>query len=111
MVLILIFVIFLVFVYLEKQPLSIVYSSVFSTSEETEIHLYVQMNTLLKVDKNMVAEEIIREHQMINQTEGTVAYTIHLYRTAIHYKRDCEYDMINCDENGAIICCEDYLGV
>lgn len=93
-----------------KAP-SVVYSSVFTTSEQTEIHLYVQMNTIFKIDGNRVAKEIVAEHQMLNQIEGNVFYTLHLYRTAMHYERDCEYDTINCDENGAIICCADDLGV
>lgn len=103
--------ILLVFLYIEMHPISIAYSSVFTTSEQTEVHLYVQMNTFLGVNKDVMAEKIIEEHQSINQTESKVFYTLHLYRTAVHYKWDCKYDTINCDENGAIICCADDLGV
>ena len=102
---VLIFLFFLVFIHIEKQPFSIVYSSVFSTPEQTEIHLYVQMNTWAKVDKNIIAEEIISEHQRIHQIKDKVMYTLHLYRTGIHYRWEYEYDTINCDKNGAIICC------
>ena len=105
------FVFFLVFVSVEGKNPSVVYSSVFTTSEQTEIHLYVQMNTIFKIDENGVAREIVAEHQMLNQTEGKVSYTLHLYRTAVHYEWNCEYDTINCDENGAIICCRGDLRV
>lgn len=98
-------VIFLVFICLEMRPFSIVYSSVFTTSEQTELHLYVQMNTLLGVNEDVMAEKIIEEHQRINQQEGKIVYTLHLYRTGVHYRWNREYNTIKCDENGAIICC------
>ena len=98
-------VIFLVFICIEMCPFSIVYSSVFTTSEQTELHLYVQMNTFLGVNEDVMAEKIIEEHQRINQTDGKIFYTLHLYRTGMHYRWNCEYDTIKCDENGAIICC------
>ena len=104
-------VVFLMFICLEIQPPSIRYSSVFTSSEQTEHHLYVQMNTFLKVDKERITKKIIGEHQKINQTEGERIYTLHLYRTGLHYKWNCEYDTLICNENGAIICCETDLGV
>lgn len=107
----LLIIIFLMFICIEMCPFSIAYSSVFTTSGQTEIHLYVQMNTFLSVNKDEMIEKIVTEHQNINQLEGEVSYSIHLYRTAVHYNLDCEYDTIMCDKNGAIICCETDLGV
>ena len=102
----LLMIVLLVFILIEMRPPSIVYSSVFTTSEETEIHLYVQMNTFVKVDRDVEAEEIVKEHRKVNQLEGKVRYTLHLYRSALHYNWNCEYDTIICNEKGAIICCE-----
>lgn len=97
--------------FVEIQPVSVASSSIFTTPGQTEIRMYVQMNTLLDVNEEKMTKEVITEHQMINGIQENTVYTLKLYRTAFHYKRNWEYDTIICDENGAIICCGDDLGV
>ena len=55
-----------VFLYLECRPCEIFYSSVFTTSEETEICLYVIVNSFLPIDREELASQLIGQHHSIN---------------------------------------------
>ena len=109
--LVVLLIVITIFIHIEIQPHAVISSSVYQDSEQTEIHLYVLANTFFCVDKNKVSEEIICGHQKINGIQNNTVYTLRLYRTLFHYRRNWEYDTIICDEKGAIICCGEDLGV
>ena len=44
--------------------------------------------------------------ELINGVRKDAVYTLSLYRTMFHYRRNWKYNMIICNKNGAIICCE-----
>lgn len=89
---------------LELRPVRICSSSIFTTPENTEIKINVLVNTLLPMDEEDLIKEIICEEQKINGVRENPIYKVNLYRTWIHYQNGREYDSLNCDENGVIIC-------
>ena len=97
-----------VFLYLECRPCEIFYSSVFTTSEETEICLYVIVNSFLPIDREELASQLIEQHQSINGSRGNEVYELHLYRTIFHYKRHWKYDTLFCGPDGKIFHNETY---
>ena len=99
------------FLYTESRPPFVISSMVYQTSDEVEIQMNVIINTFFGVKEETVAEEIIAKHKEINGFTKTTQYTLSLYRTLFHYRRNWEYDMLICDRNGAIICCEEDLKV
>lgn len=96
------------FLYLECRPCEIFYSSVFTTSEETEICLYVIVNSFLPIDREELASQLIEQHQSINGSRGNEVYELHLYRTNFHYKRHWKYDTLFCGPDGKIFQNETY---
>lgn len=100
-----------VFLSIEMRPYSVISSTVYTNSQQTEVQFYVQMNTFLDIDTENLSKKIILEHQKVNGKRQQMTYAIHLYRTKWHYMKNWEYDTIICEENGAIICCEEHLGV
>ncbi len=99
--------IFLLFLCVEMKPPEIHSSQIFSTSEQTEITLHVLTNTFLDVDEDELAAEIVAMDQSVNGVRENSVYRLYLYRTRVHLRRSWEYDMLNCDKNGAIIRCEE----
>ena len=90
-------------IYVEMRPVSIASSTVFTTEEQTEITMYVVLNTLNKIDKDKLVQDVISEHRKINGKRKNEVYTLVLYRTDVHYRKNWEYDTVNCDENGMVI--------
>lgn len=97
-------ILILLFLGIELQPVKICHSSIFTTPGQTEIRMHVVMNTLLPVDEEILAKEIIFEEQQVNGIRENPIYTLKLYRTLIHYRQDLTYSTLICDENGAIVC-------
>ena len=106
-----ILIVITIFIHTEMRQCSVHSSTVYQSSDEIEIYANVLMNTFMNIDKESFAKEVISEHQKINGMKTNVTYKLSLYRTLLHYRWDWKYDTIICDENGAIICCEDDLGV
>ena len=71
----------LLFLNIEMRPVQICHSSIFTTSENTEIKVHVLMNTLLPVDEEIMAKNIILEEQKINGMRNNPVYTVILYRS------------------------------
>lgn len=103
---IVVIIVMLLFLGIELKPVQICHSTIFTTPGQTEIKMYVLMNTFLSVDEETLAKEIISEEQQVNGVRENPIYTLKLYRTLIHYRQDFEYDTLVCDENGVIICGE-----
>ena len=95
--------------YAKNQHPYVVSSMIYQMANEKEIHLNVIMNTLWEVEEESISKEIIVKHQEINGFMKNTKYTLSLYRTVFHYKRNWEYDQLICNENGAILCCEEDL--
>ena len=93
---------------MEIRPYEIFYSSVFSSAEETEICLYVILNSFLTIDHEEMAKNLVREHKKVNGTRKNEVYELNLYRTDFHYKRNWKYDTLFCDGNGKIFENETY---
>ena len=100
-------IVILLFLNIEVRPVQIYSSSIFTTPENTEIKINVLMNTLLPIDVENQAKEIISEEQKINGMRENSVYTLKMYRSLFHYRNDWKYTSITCDENGAIICDRD----
>ena len=92
----------------ECKPYEIVYSSVFTTSKETEICLYVIVNSFLPVDSEVLAQQIIEKHRTLNGVRKNETYELKLYRTNWHRKRSRTYDTLFCNHDGKIIEKETY---
>ena len=99
-----------IFICIELHPCSVISSTVYKNPKQTEVQLYVQVNTVLRIDAENISREIVLEHQKINGKWKQTVYEVHLYRTKWHYRMNWEYDTIFCDENGATICCEENHG-
>ena len=96
------------FLYLECKPVEIFHSSVFSTSNETEICLYVIVNSYLPIDRQELADEIIKKHREVNGVRENETYELHLYRTELHQRRNWKYDTLFCGPDGEIFQNETY---
>lgn len=89
--------------YIESSPYKIASSSVFSSAEQTETRLYVIMNTLLPVQEEELAGQVIDFHLRQNGPREKATYELRLFRTEVHYQFHIEYDVIFCDESGQIL--------
>jgi len=96
----------LLFATVEIRPEKIHYSTVFTTADTTEVTLHIVLNTFLPVNKEAISKEIIETVQQVNGVKEHSVYTLVLYRTFAHYRKDWKYDTLFCDERGATICCE-----
>lgn len=81
------------------KPVQIYHSSIFTTSENTEIRMCVLMNTMLPVNEEKLIKEIIYDEQKINGVRKNPVYTLIMYRSIIHYRNDWQYDSFTCDGN------------
>ena len=89
---------------IEIRPVQICHTSIFTTSENSEIKVCVLMNTFFPVDEEELAKEIILEEQQINGLRDNPVYILKMYRSMIHYRNDWKYSSFTYDENGAVIC-------
>lgn len=86
------------FLIVELPPVQIVASTVFTSSEGTELSLFVEMNTLLPVNKEGMVQKIVEKEQSINGVKENTVYKIHLYRTRMHRKNEWKYDTMLLSE-------------
>ena len=114
-----------VLLYLALAPVKIMSSSVFTSPGLTEIRLYVVTNSLLPVgdienaentgnagnagtvgstgNAEVLARQIVREHQKQNGPRGDGVYELRLYRTEVHYILHREYAYLFCDASGNLL--------
>jgi len=93
----------LIFLFIEVKPATVASSTIYTTAGQAEVKMYVIANTLLQINHEKLAEEIISEYWKINGKRENESYTLVFYRTMIHYKENLEYDTVFCDNNGEII--------
>ena len=93
----------LIFLWIEIKPATVASSTIYTTADQTEVKMYVIANTLLPIDKEKLAEEILSEYWKINGKRENESYTMVLYRTMIHFRGSREYNTVSCDNNGEII--------
>lgn len=87
----------------ENKSYKVHHSTIFSAANLTEIHLCIIMNSLLPVDTDELAKEVVCANVKLNGPRPNAVYELELYRTNTHYKLNWEYDTVLCDENGKII--------
>lgn len=114
-----------VLLYLALAPVKIMSSSVFTSPGLTEIRLYVVTNSLLPVgdienaentgnagnagtvgstgNAEVLARQIVREHQKQNGPRADGVYELRLYRTEVHYILHREYAYLFCDASGNLL--------
>lgn len=86
-----------------NQSYEVHHSSIFSSSDLTEIRLCIIMNNLLPVERESMAEKIVKDNIRLNGERKNAIYELELYRTTIHYELNWKYDTVFCNENGEII--------
>ena len=91
------------FLSVELSPFQICSSSVFTSDDATDYRLYVVMNTLMPVDLQKTAIQVVTFHEKINGSRPGAFYEIRLYRTRTHYRMHIEYDVLYCDASGNLI--------
>lgn len=87
----------------EARPWEVCASSVFTSGGETDIRLCVVVNSLLPIDGNELAREVVEEHRKINGPREEARYELELYRTELHYRWHRPWDVIYCDAGGKIL--------
>lgn len=87
----------------ELSPLEVCRSSVFTSADTTDYRLYVVMNTLLPVNPEETAAQVVSLHESINGSRPEALYEIRLYRTRIHYRLHIEYGVLYCSASGQLI--------
>jgi len=111
-----------VLLYLALAPVKIMSSSVFTSPGLTEIRLYVVTNSLLPAgdienaenagnaentgnagNAEVLARQIVREHQKQNGPRADGVYELRLYRTEVHYILHKEYAYLFCDASGNLL--------
>ena len=111
-----------VLLYLALAPVKIMSSSVFTSPGLTEIRLYVVTNSLLPAgdienagnagnagtvgstgNAEVLARQIVREHQKQNGPRADGVYELRLYRTEVHYILHREYAYLFCDASGNLL--------
>ena len=60
-------------------------------------------NSLLPIDGNELAREVVEEHLKINGPREEARYELELYRTELHYRWHRPWDVIYCDAGGKIL--------
>lgn len=93
----------IIFLSVELRPAQIYHSSIFTTSEKTEIQLEVLANTMFPIDKEILAKEMISEEQRINGWKEKPVYVVNVYRTRFHYYRGWRHGSLICDENDSVL--------
>lgn len=87
----------------ESMPCRVYSSSIFTSQGSTSIRLCVVVNTVLPIDREKVAKEVVEENIRINGPRPGAVYELELYRTEFHYRnyRDC--GVIFCDAKGKLL--------
>ena len=114
-----------VLLYLALAPVKIMSSSVFTSPGLTEIRLYVVTNSLLPAgdienvgnagnagnagtvgstgNAEVLARQIVREHQKQNGPRADGVYELRLYRTEVHYILHRQYAYLYSDASGNLL--------
>ncbi len=87
----------------EGRPYEILYSTILTSPNLTENHITLVVHSLLPIDRELLAKEIVEDHQRLNNDRPNPYYKLELYRTQIHYKMGIIYDTILCNGTGQIV--------
>lgn len=96
-------IIFISFLWEERQPYEVLHSTVMSSPNLTETQITIVIHSFLPVDREALAEEIVKNHLKLNGGNPNPYFELEIYRTMIHYKLHLPYDTILCNESGEIV--------
>lgn len=91
------------FILEERKPYEVLHSTVMSAPNLTENKLTIAIHTLLPVNREKLAKEIVTNHQILNGGRPNPYYELELYRTRLHYQFEIVYDTILCNGDGEIV--------
>lgn len=87
----------------EARPWEVCASSVFTSGGKTDVRLCVVVNSLLPIDRERVAREVVEENLKINGPREEARYELEVYRTYLHYQWHRPWGVIYCDPRGKIL--------
>ena len=87
----------------ESRPYEILYSTVMTSPNLTENRITLVAHTLLPIDRELLAKEVIEDHQRLNGGRPNPCFELELYRTNIHYRLGILYDTLLCNQDGQIV--------
>lgn len=91
------------FLWEEHKPCEILHSTIMSSPDLTETKMAIVVHSLLPIQEEALAKEIIESHQKLNGGHPNPYFELELYRTMLHYQLQAPYDTILCDESGQIV--------
>lgn len=87
----------------EIRPYEILHSTVMSSQNLTENEITLVIHSLLPIDKEALAKEIVEDHMRLNGDRPNQYLELELYRTELHYWLGSIYDTILCNDKGEIV--------
>lgn len=87
----------------ELRPYEVLHSTVMTSPDLTENRITLVIHTLLPVDRELLAKEIIEDHQRLNGGRPNPYFELELYRTDAHYRLGIIYDTLLCNKDGQIV--------
>lgn len=87
----------------ESRPYEVLNSTVMSSPNLTETEITLVIHTILPIDKEALAKEIVEDHMRLNGDRPNQYVELELYRTGLHYRLDKVYDTLLCNEAGDIV--------
>ena len=68
----------------QRRPYEILYSTVMTSPNLTENQITLVVHSLLPIDREQLAREIVADHQRLNGGHPNPQYELELYSTGIH---------------------------
>ncbi len=87
----------------EHKPYEIFHSTVMSSPNLTQNEITLVIHTLLPIDEEELAREIVTDHMRLNGGRPNQYLELELYRTELHYRLGIVYDTILCNDAGDIV--------
>ena len=87
----------------QRRPYEILYSTVMTSPNLTENQITLVVHSLLPIDREQLAREIVADHQRLNGGHPNPQYELELYRTEIHYRLGIVFDTLFCNGDGQIM--------
>lgn len=87
----------------QRRPYEILYSTVMTSPNLTENQITLVVHSLLPIDREQLAREIVTDHQRLNGGHPNPQYELELYRTGIHYRLGIVFDTLFCNGDGQIV--------
>lgn len=94
---------FTLFLWEEHKPYEILHSTIMSSPNLTETRLTIVVHSLLPINDEALAAEIIEHHQRLNGGHPNPYFELELYRTQFHYRMQILYDTLLCNGDGQIV--------